>query len=119
MIKVLLAIHLMIALAMVGGVLLQRSEGGALGIGGGSFMTGRQAGNLLTRITAFLAVAFMTTSMALAILGGGGAPRRLILEQATPLNGTEAPGDAVQIPAPPLLQEALPAMPAPPTATGE
>ncbi|KAF0138768.1 MAG: preprotein translocase subunit SecG, partial [Rhodospirillaceae bacterium] len=45
MIKVLLATHLLIALAMVGVVLLQRSDGGALGVGGGGtgFMTGRQA----------------------------------------------------------------------------
>lgn len=85
MIKVFLVIHLLIALVMVGVVLLQRSEGGALGIGGGGsgFMTGRQAGNLLTRITAFLAAAFMVTSLALAVLGEGNthAPGRSILDQ--------------------------------------
>ncbi len=56
-------------------VLLQRSEGGALGIGGGGgggggLMTGRAQANLLTRMTAVLAAAFMATSMILAILAG-------------------------------------------------
>ena len=53
----LLVIHLLIASALVGMVLIQRSEGGALGMGGGGggFMTGRGAANLLTRITAGLA----------------------------------------------------------------
>lgn len=74
---VLLVIHLMIAVAMVGVVLLQRSEGGALGIGGGgggggfgSMMSARGTANLLTRTTAILAACFMTTSILLAILSG-------------------------------------------------
>jgi preprotein translocase subunit SecG len=59
----------MVVLAMIGLVLLQRSEGGALGIGGGgSFMSGRSAGNVLTRSTAVLAVAFFATSIGLALL---------------------------------------------------
>jgi len=60
MTAVLLIIHMMIAAAMIGVVLLQRSEGGALGIGGGGggFMTGRGAANFLTRVTAGLAAAF-------------------------------------------------------------
>jgi protein translocase SecG subunit len=54
MITVLLLIHIMVAVGLVGVVLLQRSEGGALGIGGGGggFMTGRSAGNALTKTTA-------------------------------------------------------------------
>ena len=74
---VLLLIHIMVALAMVGVVLLQRSEGGALGIGGGGgFMTGRSAGNALTKTTAILAACFFATSLVLSILAGqhGGAP---------------------------------------------
>ena len=52
---VLIVIHLMIVLALVGVVLLQRSEGGGLGIGGGSgFMTARGAANALTRSTSIL-----------------------------------------------------------------
>ena len=65
MITVLLILHLLIAAALVGVVLLQRSEGGALGIGGGGgFMTGRGAANFLTRVTAGLAAAFFATSTA-------------------------------------------------------
>lgn len=67
---VVLVIHLMIAAALVGVVLLQRSEGGALGMGGGSssFMTGRGTANLLTRATAALAAAFFVTSITLTLL---------------------------------------------------
>src|SRR5262245_37851392 len=69
MITVLLILHLMIAAALVGVVLLQRSEGGALGIGGGGgFMTGRGAANFLTRVTAGLAAAFFGTSVLLTLL---------------------------------------------------
>lgn len=64
----LIVIHLMIVLALVGVVLLQRSEGGGLGIGGGSgFMTARGASNALTRATALLAAGFFATSLALSI----------------------------------------------------
>jgi preprotein translocase subunit SecG len=70
---VILVIHLIIALALIGVVLLQRSEGGALGIGGGggsggSLFTARGAGNALTRTTAYLAVAFFCTSIALTVI---------------------------------------------------
>lgn len=72
MITVVLVIHLLIAMALVGVILLQRSEGGALGIGGNAgFVSGRAAGNILTRATALLAVAFFSTSMILAVLAGG------------------------------------------------
>lgn len=70
MITFVLVIHLMICIAMVAIILLQRSEGGALGIGGGGggLMSGRGAGNLLTRTTAYLAAAFFATSIALTVL---------------------------------------------------
>lgn len=78
---IILVIHLILAIALVGVILLQRSEGGALGIGGGSgggLMTGRAAGNLLTRTTAILATSFFVTSLVLALLAnsrtGGGSP---------------------------------------------
>jgi len=67
---VLVVIHVILAVALIAVVLLQRSEGGALGIGGGGgmsgFMTGRGASNLLTRATAILALCFMLTSLSLA-----------------------------------------------------
>ncbi len=72
---VLLIIHLFVTLALIGVVLIQRSEGGGLGIGTsqgmGSFMSGRGTANLLTRATAILATAFMALSLALALLNRG------------------------------------------------
>ena len=66
---VLIVIHLMIVLALVGVVLIQRSEGGGLGIGGGSgFMSARGTANALTRTTAILALLFFITSLGLGIL---------------------------------------------------
>jgi len=72
---VILLIHVMIAIALVGVILLQRSEGGALGIGGGGgggggagFMSGRSAGDALTRTTAILAACFFATSLTLSIM---------------------------------------------------
>ncbi len=75
--EVLLAIHLMIAAALVVVVLLQRSEGGGLGIGGGSgamggFMSARGTASLLTRMTAVLAACFFATSLSLAIIADSG-----------------------------------------------
>ncbi|WP_019643685.1 preprotein translocase subunit SecG [Novispirillum itersonii] len=84
MITVVLVIHLLIALALVGVILLQRSEGGALGIGGGGgggLVSGRAAGNILTRTTAILATAFFITSLVLAILAnnsGSGAKSSIV-----------------------------------------
>ncbi len=71
MIILLLVIHIMVAIALVAVILLQKSEGGALGMGGGGmsgFMTGRSTANLLTRATAILAAAFMTTSVLLVVM---------------------------------------------------
>ena len=66
---VLIVIHLMIVLALVGVVLIQRSEGGGLGIGGGSgFMSARGTANALTRTTGILAALFFVTSLGLGLL---------------------------------------------------
>ncbi|GAB4180384.1 MAG: hypothetical protein OHK0024_18990 [Thalassobaculales bacterium] len=82
MTTVILVIHSLLALALIGVVLIQRSEGGGLGIGGGGggFMTARGTANLLTRSTAILAAAFMATSLVLAILAGGHNRPRSILD---------------------------------------
>ncbi len=90
MATVLHIVHLFVTLALIGVVLLQRSEGGGLGIGSsqgmGSFMTGRGTANLLTRATAILGTTFFALSLALALLGRGTsqAPRS-ILDAAPPL----------------------------------
>ncbi len=83
MITIFLVIHVLIAAMMIGAILLQRSEGGALGIGGGGggVMTGRGTGNLLTRATAGLAVCFFATSIVLAILSGSRTEPQSILDQ--------------------------------------
>ncbi len=106
MTTLLLTIHLMLALALIGVVLLQRSEGGALGIGGGGgggFMSGRGTANLLTRTTAVLAALFMLNSIVLTILATGGGPSQSILED-------------VQVPGVPAEAPAAPAAPAVPLA---
>ncbi|MGS1093319.1 preprotein translocase subunit SecG [Aquamicrobium terrae] len=79
---VLIVIHLMIVLALVGVVLVQRSEGGGLGIGGGSgFMTARGAANALTRTTAILAAAFFVTSLGLSLIARYGTKPTDILDR--------------------------------------
>lgn len=105
---IILVIHLLLAIALVGVILLQRSEGGALGIGGsggGGLMTGRQAGNLLTRTTAILATSFFVTSLALAII-------------ANNRSSGSSPFDSVPaaVPAKPDQAPAAPAEPAAPLA---
>jgi preprotein translocase subunit SecG len=113
MIILLLAIHIMVAVALVGVVLLQKSEGGALGMGGGGmsgFMTGRSTANLLTRATAILAAAFMTTSVLLVVLHNRERAPVSIIDQGAPT----APAQ----PAVPLAPTApaAPAAPATPAA---
>ena len=96
MIAVLLIIHLFVTLALIGVVLIQRSEGGGLGIGSsqgmGAFMSGRGTANLLTRATAILATVFMALSLTLALLNRGttGVGRSL-LENPTPASAPATP----------------------------
>ena len=78
---VIIVIHLMVIVALIAVVLLQRSEGGALGIGGGNaFMSSRGQGNVLTRATGFLAAAFFATSIALTVITRLTAPPSSILD---------------------------------------
>ena len=95
MITVLLILHLMIAASLVGVVLLQKSEGGALGIGGGGgFMTGRGAANFLTRVTAGLAAAFFATSMLLTLLATRTERPPSVFDAPADGAGQERPGRA-------------------------
>lgn len=93
---VLIVFHLMIVIALVATVLLQRSEGGALGVGGGGgFMTGRGQANALTRATAILGTLFFVTSLALTLLAHyNRAPKSLLDVPAA--TGT-APAGAVPV----------------------
>ena len=117
---VLIVIHLMIVLALVGVVLIQRSEGGGLGIGGGSgFMSARGTANALTRTTAILATLFFITSLGLGLLtryeskptdildripAGNAAPSGNVLDQlpgAAPATTTAPAANGAAAPAPP------------------
>jgi preprotein translocase subunit SecG len=114
---VLLVIHMMVAAALVGTILLQRSEGGALGIGGGGgFMTGRSAGNALTKTTAVLAAMFFATSLTLTLLASGTGPAKSVLTPTSaPQGNSSLPG--LQLPAgPPSVPSGPPAAPATPPA---
>ena len=78
---VIIVIHLMVIVALVALVLMQRSEGGALGIGGaGNFLSTRSQGNVLTRTTAIMAAAFFVTSIMLTLLTRFGEKPASILE---------------------------------------
>jgi preprotein translocase subunit SecG len=110
MLTVLLVVHLMVAAALVSVVLLQRSEGGALGIGGGGggFLTGRGTANLLTRATAGLAACFFVTSILLTIVAQrSSAPAGSAFDKPAAPAATSAPaGTAEPKPAEPGKSEA-------------
>jgi preprotein translocase subunit SecG len=94
---VIIVIHLMVVTAMIGVVLLQKSEGGGLGIGStGGFLSSRGTSNVLTRTTAILAATFFATSLVLSILAGLDRRPRSIIQN------TGAP--AQQVPGAPLGQ---------------
>jgi preprotein translocase subunit SecG len=83
MLQVLLVIQLIVALALVAVILFQRSEGGALGIGGGGgMMSARGSANLLTRITTILAITFIGLSLGLTILSANQSTGPSVLDQA-------------------------------------
>jgi preprotein translocase subunit SecG len=90
---VVIVIHLMIVAVLIGSVLLQKSEGGGLGMGGGAgFMSSRGTANLLSRTTAILAAGFFVTSLFLAWIAGGDRKPASILgnspaSQSQPANG--------------------------------
>lgn len=89
---VIIVIHLIVVIAMVGVVLLQRSEGGGLGIGGGGgFLTNRGTANVLTRTTAILAGIFFFSSLVLSILAGFDRKPNSILQNSGAPAGQSGP----------------------------
>jgi preprotein translocase subunit SecG len=125
MTTVVLVVHLLLAVSLIASVLLQKSEGGALGMGGGGmsgFMTGRSTANLLTRTTAVLAALFFVTSIALAMLASRQRAPQSIVDvpspAAPPTTQAPAPGaaPATQAPAPAAPAPAAPAEPSAPLA---
>ncbi len=95
--NIILAIHLIIALVLIGAILLQRSEGGALGIGGsgggggGNLFSARGVGSGLTRLTAILAVCFFVTSITLTILATRAGTNKSVFEGQPATTGETAP----------------------------
>jgi preprotein translocase subunit SecG len=115
---IILVIHMLIGVALVGVVLMQKSEGGLGGLGGGGggggggasggmggLLGNRQTASLLTRSTGVLALAFMTTSIGLAILANDGGSTGSIVNEAPPVHG-----DAMT-----PVQPAVPTTPSVPT----
>ena len=89
---VVIVIHLMVIVALVAVVLLQRSEGGALGMGGSDkFMTMRGQGNVLTRATTILGAIFFVTSMTMTVLARLNAPPTAILDTTPAAQTAPAP----------------------------
>jgi preprotein translocase subunit SecG len=112
--NVILTVHLILAVMLAGVVLLQRSEGGGLGMGGGGgagggVMSGRQAANVLTRVTWILGVAIFATSIALTILAARQANNSSIMDQFGGQAPTEAPATGLP---------GLPAYTPPPSTAG-
>jgi len=103
---VFLTIHLIVAVALVATILLQRSEGGALGIGGGSggLMTARGAGDVLSKTTKYLAIAFLANSL---FLGWLAAKKTDTFDEVTSEAPLEAPAEDTgdQLPDPDSLPE--------------
>ncbi len=129
---ILLVVMILISVALAAVILLQRSEGGALGMGGGpsGFMTARGAGNLLTVTTWWLAVAFFACAIGLTIVGNVSRSNQSIVDRdavgalAAPVDGAAgtAPADPEATPAPAqpegpslddFLSSSAPAQPAP------
>ena len=120
---VIIVIHLMVVLAMIGVVLLQKSEGGGLGMGGsgGGFLSSRGTANVLTRTTAILAAVFFSTSLILSILAGiDRKPTSILGGQGAPVTAPQPGGTpAPAAPGGSLLdqfQGQQPAQPAQPSA---
>jgi preprotein translocase subunit SecG len=98
---VVIVIHLMIVVVLIGAVLLQKSEGGGLGMGGGAgFMSSRGTANLLTRTTAVLAVGFFATSLLLSWIAGFDRKPSSIIGNQTPASQSQPAGGAQPV-APP------------------
>ncbi|WP_071674732.1 preprotein translocase subunit SecG [Nioella nitratireducens] len=119
--NVILVVHLILAICLIGVVLLQRSEGGGLGMGGGGgVMTGRQAATALGKITWGFAIAFLATSITLTIISAQNSTGTSVLDRVSdtvPASTTDAPADTPALPTDtPLVPPAADAPLVPPRA---
>lgn len=124
--NVVLIVHLLLAISLIGVVLLQRSEGGGLGMGGGGAMSGRAAATALGKVTWGLAIAFICTSIALTVIAAQNAAGSSVIDSAgiaptqtdptapaTPDLGSDLlPPPAAVLPTEPATGDAVPAEPA-------
>ena len=123
MITVIIVIHLMVVLSMIGVVLLQKSEGGGLGIGStGGFLSSRGTANVLTRTTAYLALTFFATSLMLSWLASFDRKPSSILNTGAPAGQSQPAAPGTNVPLAPggggllkQLQGQDAPQPAPPT----
>ena len=93
--NVVLIIHLLLALALIGVVLMQRSEGGGLGMGGGGgAVAGRSAATALGKVTWVLAVAFIVPSITLTIIAAQNSAGSSVIDRLTPPAASEGDGPA-------------------------
>ncbi|WP_312782172.1 preprotein translocase subunit SecG [Brevundimonas sp.] len=121
---ILLVAMILISVALTAVILLQRSEGGALGMGGGpsGFMTARGAGNLLTRATSILAIAFFVCAISLTIAGNFARGSRSVIDadavgaiavgNEQPAASTDQPASTPAAPAAPSLDDLEASLPA-------
>jgi preprotein translocase subunit SecG len=112
--QVVLTVHLILAVVLIIVVLLQRSEGGALGIGGGGggMITARGAANALTKLTWFVAIAFICTSLTLTVLAAQNRGASAVLGAGETAPSPSAPSDLPFTPRLPTLGDG-PAAPPP------
>ena len=117
--NVVLTVHLLLALALIGVVLLQRSEGGGLGLGGGGggggIMSGRSAASALSKVTWILAVAFIITSLGLTVIAARNSASGSVVDRIgisdIPADDFVAPLDDTETLLPPTEQGDLPLVP--------
>lgn len=114
--NVVLIIHLLLALGLIAVVLLQRSEGGGLGMGGGGAVSGRAAATAMTKLTWILGAAFLVTSITLTILVAQSSSGASVIDRlgATPPAATDTTtsvpsGDSLL---PPTSDDTAPLVPA-------
>ena len=109
--NVVLIIHLLLAVTLIGLVLLQRSEGGGLGMGGGGgAMSGRAAASAITKLTWILSIAFICTSLGLTILQVQKSSGSSVLDQLMPVteqSSTQSADDLL----PPSAADSAPLLP--------
>ena len=114
--NVLLIVHLLLALSLIGAVLLQRSEGGGLGMGGGGGggrVAGRSSGTAMGKLTWILAGAFICTSMVLTVIAASNSAGSSVLDRLTdaPARDEQSEDGSFDATLPPAAGDDAPVLP--------